>query len=115
MAKQKKSAKKRVSSASNKVKIAPIGDRVLVREALGDVQEKTISGIIIPATADKDSGSKRGKVVAVGAGHYDDGKLVPVSVKAGDTVLFQWGEKIVVDGEEYLLVRESDILAVINK
>lgn len=101
-------------SSEAKVKIKPTGDRVLVRESLKDAHEKTQSGIFIPSTAEKDSGAKRGSVVAVGTGHYQDGKLVPVSVSVGDTVLFQWGEKIVVDGDEYYLVKEGEILATLK-
>jgi len=55
-----------------------------------------------------------GEVVAVGAGRMEDGKLVPISVKAGDEVLFQWGDKIKVGDEEYYIVKESEILAIIK-
>lgn len=101
------------STQSIKQKIRPTGDRVLLREELKDVQEKTLSGIIIPVTSDKDSGTKKGTVVAVGPGKYEDGKLVPVAVSPGDTVLFQWGEKVIIDGEEYTVVREGEIIATL--
>lgn len=95
-------------------KIRPLGDRVIIKEDNESKEETTASGIIIPITAQEDKGGKRGKVVAVGAGRYDDGVLVPVALEAGDRVLFQWGDKINVDGEEYFIVRESEIMAVIN-
>jgi len=102
------------SSKTSKLKIQPTGDRVLIKESLFDAQEKTQSGIIIPLTVEKDSGAKRGVVVAVGPGKYDDGELVPVSVKEGDNVLFQWGEKVVIEGEEYYLVRDGEIMAIVK-
>jgi chaperonin GroES len=63
---------------------------------------------------DSDKGGKRGEVVAIGTGHYDDGKLIPISVEVGDTVIFQWGDKIKENGKEYYIVKESEILAVIK-
>ncbi len=95
-------------------KIKPLQDRVLIREDGESKEKKTSSGIIIPVTVNEDKGSKRGEVVALGPGRYEDGKLVPVSVKEGDKVLFQWGDKIKVGEEEYYLVKESEILAVIK-
>lgn len=95
-------------------KIKPLHDRVLIREDAENKEKKTSSGIIIPITVDDDKGSKRGEVVAVGAGRMEDGKLVPISVKAGDEVLFQWGDKIKVGDEEYYIVKESEILAIIK-
>jgi|SRR3989344_6091889 len=95
-------------------KIKPLQDRVLIREHSDDKEKKTSSGIIIPASANSDKEGKRGEVVAVGPGVIDDGKLKSVSVKVGDKVLFQWGDKVGIDGEEYYLVRESEILAVIK-
>ena len=95
-------------------KIKPLQDRVLIREDGESKEKKTSSGIIIPVTVNEDKGSKRGEVVALGPGRYEDGKLVPVSVKEGDKVLFQCGDKIKVGEEEYYLVKESEILAVIK-
>lgn len=119
MKKNKKSQKTKTTNMLNstkvsKLKIHPTGDRVLIKESLFDAKEKTQSGIIIPLTVEKDSGAKRGVVLAVGPGKYDDGELVPISVKEGETVLFQWGEKIVEDGEEYYLVKDGEIMAVIR-
>ncbi len=98
---------------SKKLRILPLGDRVLVK--LLPREERTASGIIIPETVSGDrSDNRRGTVIAVGEGKYDDGKLVPMSVKEGDEVLFQWGDKVEIEGEEYHIVSESSILAVIK-
>ncbi len=102
---------KNVSTGSFKVR--PLGDRVLVRE-LKKEGEKVVSGIIIPESAGEDRGARKGEVVAVGPGKYDDGVLVPMGVKAGDKVLFQWGDKLTVDGVEYEMVSESAVLAIIK-
>ena len=117
----KKNAKNAKSMTAKKVavlpkqKVQPLGDRVVIRELSEEEKERTTaSGIIIPVTVNDDKGSKRGTVVAVGPGHIDDGKRIPLEVKPGDSVLFSWGEKIKVDGEEYTIVRESEIIAIIN-
>ncbi len=112
MAKKTKKAPAAAKS-DNGFKIKPLGDRVLVRE-IKNAGERSVSGIIIPETVGEDRGSKKGEVIAVGAGKFDDGVLVPMSVKVGDKVLFQWGDKLTVDGEEYEMVNESAILAVIK-
>lgn len=90
----KKTAKK-VSS----FKVKPLGDRILIKELDKETGGETKSGIIIPETVTEDKGSKKGKVVAVGEGRYDDGKLIPVKVKVGQTVLFQWGDMLKIDGK----------------
>jgi chaperonin GroES len=95
-------------------KVKPIGDRVIIREHIDNKERKTASGIIIPVTGNEDKGSKRGEVVAVGPGRTEEGKIIPIMVKPGDTVFFLWGDKIAVDSEEYYIVRESEILAVIK-
>jgi chaperonin GroES len=95
-------------------KVQPLADRVVIKEDIESKEQTTASGIIIPVTAQEDKGGKRGKVVAVGTGRIDDGKVVPLNVKVGDSVLFQWGDKIKVDNEDYYIVRESEILAVLN-
>jgi len=107
MKKETKTAKKSGNS------IVPLHDRVLLRE-IDENATKTQSGIYLPETVDQDKGIKKGKVIAVGAGRYDDGKIVPMNVKVGDTVLFTWGDKITVDGEDYYMVREGEISALIN-
>lgn len=95
-------------------KIKPLQDRILIKEDGESKEKKTASGIIIPVTVNEDKGSKRGQVVAVGAGRYEDGKLIPVSVKEGEIVLFQWGDKVKIGEEEFYLVRESEVLAIIK-
>ncbi|MCL5781836.1 MAG: co-chaperone GroES [Patescibacteria group bacterium] len=97
-----------------KTKLEPLQDRVLIVEDNDTKERKTSSGIIIPVTANEDKGSKQGKVVAVGKGRMEEGKLIPVSVKVGEKVLFQWGDKVKIGEEEYYIVRESEILAIIK-
>lgn len=89
------------------VNLKPLADRVLVEPA--PAEEKTVGGIIIPDTAKEKP--QRGKVVAAGSGKKDE----PMTVKAGDTVLYgkYAGTEITVDGKEYLIMRESDIFAII--
>lgn len=91
----------------SKVNLKPLADRVIVQPA--PAEEKTASGIIIPDTAKEKP--QRGTVVAVGPGKKDE----PTTVKAGDVVLYgkYSGTEITVDGKEYLIMRESDIFAVI--
>ena len=95
------------------MKIRPLLDRVIVRR-IEDKEERTAGGIIIPDTAKEKP--QEGKVVAVGPGRRDDGKLVAVDVKAGDRVLFgkYSGSEIKIDGEEHLILREEDILGVVE-
>lgn len=95
-------------------KIKPLADRILIKEDTESKEKKTSSGIIIPVTVNEDKGSKRGEVVAVGPGRVEEGTTVAPMVKVGDLVLFQWGDKVQIDGEEYYLVRESEILAIIK-
>lgn len=95
-------------------KIKPLSDRIVIREDKDSKEKKTSSGIIIPVTVSEDKGSKSGEVVAIGPGRVEDGKLVPLQVKVGDMVLFQWGEKVTIDSESYYIVRESEILAIIK-
>ncbi len=92
----------------------PLHDRVVVRRI--DADEKTAGGIIIPDTA-KEKPSQ-GEVIAVGPGGRDEsGKLVPIDVKVGDTVLFgKWsGTDVKLDGKELLIMKESDILGVVER
>ncbi len=84
--------------------IIPLGDRVLIRPLKDEGEKKLPSGIIIPETVDREK-SDQGVVEAVGAGRMtDEGKRIPLSVKKGDHVIFQWGEKVKLGGEEYYLV-----------
>lgn len=92
--------------------LLPLGDRLILEEI--KEKEKSHSGIYIPETSKDDRGSKKGKVVAVGEGRYDDGKLVPMKVKVGDTVLFTWGDSIIYAGTEYSIVREGEVIAIIK-
>jgi chaperonin GroES len=90
----------------------PLHDRVLVRRI--EAEEKTAGGIIIPDTAKEKP--QEGEVVSVGSGtRADDGKITPLDVKAGDRILFgKWsGTEVKVEGEELLIMKESDILGVI--
>lgn len=91
----------------------PLHDRVLVRRV--EVQEKTPGGVIIPDTAKEKP--VEGEVLAVGSGLRDEiGRVVPLEVKAGDRVLFgKWaGTDVLIDGEERLILKESDILGVVE-
>ena len=102
--------------STKKSNIIPLGDRVLVKPMQKDEGKKTASGIIIPETIDKEK-PEQGKVVAVGNGRMnDEGNVIPMNVKIGDTVIFsKYGpEEIKVDGEEYYILSEISILAVIK-
>jgi chaperonin GroES len=95
------------------MKIRPLGDRILVKRI--KEEEKTKGGIIIPDTAKEKP--QEGKVVAVGKGKYsDDGKLIPIEVKAGDKILFgkYSGSEVKIEGEEHLILREDDILGILE-
>jgi len=93
--------------------LTPLSDRLILEEVKDSVKE-TSSGIYIPETAKDDKGSKKGRVVAVGEGRYEDGKLIAPKVKVGEVVLFQWGDQITYKGEEYFIVRESEVVAVVK-
>ena len=96
-----------------KTSFRPLHDRVVVKRI--DAEEKTKGGIIIPDNA-KEKPSQ-GQVVAVGPGGRDEaGKLIPIDIKAGDKVLFgKWsGTEVKLDGEELLIMKESDILGVLS-
>ncbi len=105
-------SKKTIKEEKN-LGIKPLADRVLIKQ-FDKAKNETKSGIIIPDSVDEDKGVYKGEVLAVGSGKYDDGILVPLSVKVGDEVLFQWGDKIKIDGVEYWVVSESNILAIIK-
>ena len=90
----------------------PLHDRVLVRRI--EAEEKTAGGIIIPDSAKEKPAE--GEIVAIGTGtRADDGKITPLDVKAGDKVLFgKWsGTEVKIDGEDLLIMKESDILGII--
>ena len=95
------------------MKLRPLHDRIIVKRL--DGEEKTAGGLFIPDTAKEKP--QKGTVIAAGKGKKtDDGKTVPMDVKIGDTVLFgkYAGTEIKVDGEELLMMREDDILAVVE-
>jgi len=96
------------------MKIRPLQDRIIVKRTEED--EKTKGGIIIPDTAKEKP--MEGKIIAAGKGKVlEDGKIHPLDVKAGDRVLFAKyaGTEVKIDGEEHLIMREDDILGVIEK
>lgn len=93
--------------------VRPLHDRIIVQRI--EEGEQKIGGIIIPDTAKEKP--QQGKVIAVGKGKVkDDGKVVPLDVKEGDTILFgkYSGQEIKIDGEEYLIMREDEVLGVIE-
>ncbi len=95
------------------MKFRPLHDRVLVEREESD--EKSAGGIIIPDTAKEKP--MQGKIVAVGSGSRDEhGKVTPLDVKAGDTVLFgKWsGTEIKLNGTDYLIMKESDIMGIVG-
>ena len=102
---------------TTKINIKPLGDRVLVKPIIEE-KKKNNSGIIIPETV---SGSNRekpeqGKVVAVGEGRIENGKKIPLNVKVGDKIIFSKysPDEIKVDGEDLLILKEENILAIIK-
>ena len=95
------------------MKLTPLGDRVLVKRC--EAEEKTAGGIVLPDSAKEKP--KEGEVIATGSGKLtESGERVKLTVKKGDRVLFTSyaGNEVKVDGEEYLLMREEDILAVVK-
>jgi chaperonin GroES len=94
-------------------KFRPLGDRVLVKRI--KEEERTKGGIVIPDTAKEKP--QEGKVVAVGKGKYgDDGRLIPLEVRSGDKILFgkYSGSEVKLDGEEHMIMREDDILGILE-
>lgn len=99
------------ATSTGRIKLAPLGDKVVLKRA--EAETKTAGGIVLPDTA-KDK-PQRGEVLAVGDGHVkNDGSRIALTVKPGDRVIFSSyaGDEIKVGDENYLLLRESDILAV---
>ena len=94
------------------VKITPLADRVVVKAA--EDTEQMRGGLYIPDTAKEKP--QQGEIIAAGPGKYEDGKLVPMTVKVGDKVLYgkYSGTEVTIDGEQLLILRESDVLAVIG-
>ncbi|MBS3956691.1 MAG: co-chaperone GroES [Clostridiales bacterium] len=94
------------------MKLKPLGDRVVVKAA--EAEEQTKSGLYIPDTAKEKP--QKGTVIAVGEGRFEDGARVPLDVKEGDTIIYSkyGGTEIKLDGEEYMILSERDILAVVE-
>jgi chaperonin GroES len=93
--------------------LKPLGDRVIVKASEGE--EMTASGLLIPDTAKEKP--QEGEVLAVGPGKYEDGKNVPMEVKVGDKVIYSkyGGTEVKIAGEDYLILSERDILAIVVK
>jgi len=98
---------------ANRMNLKPLGDRIIV-EVLEE-EETTVSGIVLPDTAKEKP--QRGTVLAVGPGRYEDGKLVPLDVATGDEIIYSkyGGTEVKVGIDEYLILRESDVLAKVDK
>lgn len=94
------------------MKIRPLGDRVVIKKL--EAEETTKSGIVLPGSAKEKP--QEAQIVAVGPGGYVDGKEVKMEVKVGDKVLFSKysGNEVKIDGEEYTIIRQDDILAVVE-
>lgn len=92
--------------------IKPLGDRVVIK--LVENEETTKSGIVLPGTAKEKP--MQGEVLAVGSGELIEGKRVPLEVKVGDRVIYSKyaGTEVKMDGEEYLIIRQSDVLAIVQ-
>jgi chaperonin GroES len=96
------------------MKVRPLHDRIIVQRI--EEGEQKVGGIIIPDTAKEKP--QQGKVIAIGKGKIkDDGKVLPLDVKDGDTILFgkYSGQEIKLDGEEFLIMREDEVLAVLDE
>jgi len=95
-------------------KIRPLGDRLVVEPQ--ELESKTAGGILIPDTADKDK-PMQGTVLAIGQGRYVDGKMLPLQVKVGDKVLFgkYAGTNIKFSEKEFLVMREEDVMGVVEE
>ncbi len=92
--------------------LKPLGDRVVIKQL--EAEEKTKSGIVLPTQAKEKP--QEAEVVAVGPGANVDGKVVPMQVKPGDKVIYSKyaGTEVKIDGTEYIIVKESDILAIVE-
>ncbi|MCL5985633.1 MAG: co-chaperone GroES [Actinobacteria bacterium] len=95
------------------MKVQPLGDRILVKP--GESEEMTKSGIVLPDTAKEKP--QEGEVIAVGSGRFEEGKKIPIEVKVGDKIIYSkyGGTEVKIDGVEHLILRESDVLAVVIK
>ena len=100
------------TKSATSVNVGPLADRVVVRSLEGN--EQTRGGLFIPDTAKEKP--QQGEILAVGPGRFEEGKRVPMEVKVGDKVLFgrYSGTEVTIDGEALLILRESDVLAVLT-
>jgi chaperonin GroES len=100
------------TKSATSINVGPLADRVVVRSLEGN--EQTRGGLFIPDTAKEKP--QQGEIVAAGPGRFDDGKRVPMEVKVGDKVLYgkYSGTEVTIDGEALLILRESDVLAVLT-
>ena len=98
--------------ATKKFGLEPLEDRIVVKP--GEEEQTTVSGIVIPDTAKEKP--QEGEVVAVGPGRFEDGKRIPMDVKAGDKVLYSkyGGTEVKVGGDEYLVLSARDVLAIVK-
>ena len=99
-------------ATKTRTKVTPLSDRVVVRAM--EESEQMRGGLFIPDTAKEKP--QQGEIIAAGPGKYEDGKLVPMTVKVGDKVLYgkYSGTEVTLDDEPYLILRESDVLAIIS-
>ena len=99
-------------ATATEIKVKPLADRVVVKAS--EEAETMRGGLYIPDTAKEKP--QQGEIVAVGPGRFDEGKRVPMDVKVGDKVLYgkYSGTEVTVDGETYLILRESDVLAIVG-
>ncbi len=95
------------------MRLKPLGDRIVIRQI--EAEDVTASGIVLPDTAQEKP--QRGEVLAVGEGRYDDGVRVPLDLVVGDEVIYSkyGGTEVEIDGEDLLIIRESDVLAKADK
>jgi chaperonin GroES len=103
-----------MATVATRTKVRPLHDRIIVQRL--EEAEQKVGGIIIPDSAKEKP--QQGKVIAVGKGRIEkDGKVTPLDVKEGDTVLFgkYSGQEIKLDGDEFLIMREEEVLGVIDK
>jgi chaperonin GroES len=100
------------TKSATSINVGPLADRVVVRSL--ENNEQTRGGLFIPDTAKEKP--QQGEIVAAGPGRFDDGKRVPMEVKVGDKVLYgkYSGTEVTIDGEALLILRESDVLAVLS-
>ena len=110
-----KSWHSKVTSAKKEMqmRLKPLGDRIVIRQI--EAEDVTASGIVLPDTAQEKP--QRGEVLAVGEGRYDDGVRVPLDLVVGDEVIYSkyGGTEVEIDGEDLLIIRESDVLAKADK